>query len=524
MTHIDPTASIRSQLKRAWVPFFTRFGKLTLIQQQAIPKILSSRNVVLASPTASGKTEAIIAPIAEKLLLGNWENLAVLFIVPTRALANDTLDRIENPLREMGITVTLKHGDKPFLRENELPHFLITTPESLDSLICRRPQAFTELRIVILDEIHLVDNTYRGDQLRILIRRLASLSKNEPLGIHLLSATLSDPHQIALRYAVDFEMIIVPGQRRIEYQLVGSQEELLQLAKNNGWKKALYFCNLRQSVESLGTYLSRLWHPYPVVAHHGSLNRRVREEAESVMKEANVAVCVATSTLEVGIDIGDIDFIVLAEVPWSISSLLQRIGRGNRKDETIQVVAVVASDEERTIVEAMFETAGSGELPPESYERDLSVSVQQILSFLFQHPEGVPEAELIQLLLPLCSENETVLILRHLRQSNWIEFRTGRWFASTRLMDKGEKGHVHSNIPDSQAYRVIDANTGREIGRVSGVIDEVFVLARRIWRVIHIGRDVITARPCGGAAATPIFRRCRNVGAFHYLLPAGLRS
>jgi ATP-dependent Lhr-like helicase len=523
MTDATQVAIIRHRLKHAWVPFFTRFGKLTPVQEQTIPKILDGANVVVASPTASGKTESVVAPVAEQFVSNRWEELAILFVVPTRALANDTLARIEGPLRDMGIITALKHGDKPYLSK-QLPNCLITTPESLDSLICRRPEAFAAVRTIILDEIHLLDCTYRGDQLRLLLWRLRKLAPDAKFSVHLLSATLSEPNQIARRYVSDFEVVSVAGRREIDYQLVRSSDEVYRLVRVRGWKKVLCFCNLRESVEAVAAELAQLWHPYPVVAHHGSLNRQLREEAETVMKEAGVAVCVATSTLEIGIDIGDIDLIVLAEPPWSISALLQRIGRGNRREGLIHAAVIATTEEEGVLLEAMFETAATGALSIESYEPDLSVAVQQTFSYLYQHPEGGCEIELLELLSFLCSEGEAKLILGHLRQNGWIEWRTGHWFASTRLMDIGEKGRIHSNIPDSQTYRVIDIDSGKEIGSIAGVFDGVFVLAQRTWQVVSVAGAIIKARRFKGKASAPLFRRHKNEGAFYYLLPSGLKD
>jgi ATP-dependent Lhr-like helicase len=521
MNRINEITAIRRRLKHAWVPFFARFGKLTPVQEKTIPIVLDGANVVVASPTASGKTEAVVAPVAERFVSERWDGLAILYIVPTRALANDILSRIEGPLRDMGITAQLKHGDKPHL--TSLPNCLITTPESLDSLVCRRPQVFSSLRAVVLDEIHLLDNTYRGDQMRLLLYRLQNLASNRTFSIYLLSATLSQPHQIAERYVSEFVVVMVAGQREIDYHIVGSHDEVYHLARQKGWKKVLYFCNLRESVEATAAVLGQLWHPYPVVAHHGSLNRRVREEAETVMKEAKIAICVATSTLEIGIDIGDIDLVVLAEPPWSISALLQRIGRGNRREGVIHVAAIATSDEEKALLDAMFQTAASGELPTQPYEPDLSVAVQQTFSYLYQHPEGVEEVELLQLLSPLCSGDDAKLILAHLRQLGWLEWRTGRWFASTRLMDMGEKGRIHSNIPDSQTYKVVDADSGKEIGKIAGVFDDVFVLAQRTWKVVTVSGDIISVRRFKGKASSPMFKRHRNFGAFFGLLPPKLR-
>jgi ATP-dependent Lhr-like helicase len=511
---------IRRRLKYAWGPFFSRFGRLLPVQVETILKILDGANVVVASPTASGKTEAVVAPVAERFVKEQWQELAVLYVVPTRALANDVLERIQGPLQDMNIKTAIKHGDKPYLPSNNLPNVLITTPESLDSLICRRSQIFGTLRAVILDEIHLLDNTYRGDQLRLLLWRLQDLVTDYPLSVHLLSATLASPHHIAERYVRNFETIVVPGQRAIDYRFLNSLEEVTFLARREGWKKVLCFCNLRESVEQVTAELAKLWHPYPVVPHHGSLNRQVREEAELVMKEADVAMCVATSTLEIGIDIGNIDLIVLVEPPWSISSLLQRIGRGNRREDVIRAAAIFKSDEDRSLLEAMFKVAASGALPEESYVPDLSVAIQQTFSLLYQNPQGVSERAILELLRPLCSEEEGKLILKHLRKNEWIERTASGWSASTKLMDLGEKGKIHSNIPDPQRYRVIDVESGKEVGTIAGVYDEVFVLGGRTWRVVSTGNNVIKACRFQGKAFAPLFQRSRSEGAFYWLLPS----
>ncbi|MEW6047354.1 MAG: DEAD/DEAH box helicase [Bacillota bacterium] len=513
---------IRSRLRRSWAPFFGRFGRFTPIQVLTIPKILDGYNVAVAAPTASGKTEAVVAPVAERYVSERRQGVAILYVVPTRALANDTHARVAGPLGEMGISVALKHGDRPML-PSQLPECLITTPESLDSLLCRRPRAFEQLQVVIVDEIHLLDSTYRGDQLRVLLRRLERLATSPP-SVHLLSATLSQPADTASRYASTFELVRAGEPRKMVYHLLNSHQEVHSLARAQGWRKLLCFCNLRESVEQIASELARVWHPYPVVAHHGSLSRQLREEAETLMKEADVAVCVATSTLEVGIDIGDIDLVVLAEVPWSITALLQRIGRGNRRHGTVQVAALCASPDERSVLEAMFEAAATGELPVQAYEPDLSVVVQQALSCIYQHPAGLAQEELIDLVSPLCSGYEATLILSNLERRGWVEQARGLWCPSQKLMEAGEAGRIHSNIPDQSEYRVIDVDSGKEIGAVHGVFDEVFVLGRATWSVVSVSRGVIRVRRFGGKASPAVFRRHGPVGAFFPLLPSELKD
>ena len=524
MKSIPDTQNIRRLLKRAWMPFFHRFGKLTPIQLACIPKVMDGRNVVVASPTASGKTEAILAPVAELFLERKWNDLAILYIVPTRALANDTLERISGPLSDMGITTVLKHGDKPHFSLKVPPNCLITTPESLDSIIARRPHLLLNLQVLILDEIHLLDNTYRGDQLRILIERLRSITQNNNFSIHLMSATLSEPDTIALRYVTSFEVVKVAGQREINTHILASHDEVYHLARENNWNKLLYFCNLRESVETVSAELSRIWHPYPVLAHHGSLDRKLREDAEEVIKQSQVAVCVATSTLEMGIDIGDIDLIVLAEVPWSVSALIQRVGRGKRRENLIQAAAISKSIAEKKILESMFKLAKNGTLTVGEYKPDLSVIVQQIFSCLYQSPQGVDEQELSEILSPLIIDDQLRKILSYLHQREWIERRLGHWFASTRLMVRGDRGYIHSNIPDTQTYQVIDLASGKSIGIIAGMFDDLFILGRTTWKVESVASNKIYVRRFSGKASSPLFRRNKNVGAFFYLLPPELRD
>lgn len=260
-------------LPQAYTPFFARFGRLTPVQAKSIEPVLAGKNVAISAPTAVGKTEAIVAPVAQRHASEQWSGVAVVYVVPTRALANDIYQRIEGPLREMGIATQLKHGDVS-RASVDTAHWVVTTPESLDSLICRHADLMQSVRTVILDEIHLIDNTFRGDQLRILLRRLSSLTGERPLSTHLLSATIPDPVAVAARYMQTAEIIAVDGQRPYSTHFFEDMTKLLARARQERWRKLLFFCNKRQTVEETAAMLGPLWAPYPVVAHHGSLSRQ----------------------------------------------------------------------------------------------------------------------------------------------------------------------------------------------------------------------------------------------------------
>ena len=510
-------------LKYAWLPFFGSFGGLKPVQIDAIPRILQGNNVVISAPTASGKTEAVVAPVAERLVREYWKGLSVLYITPTRALGNDLLLRLQGSLKEMGITTRLKHGDTPYLPTRDLPNFLITTPESLDSMLCRRTQVLKNVRTLILDEIHLIDGTYRGDQLLVLIARLRKIADDPNFSVHVLSATLADPEDVGSHYTSSYDLVTVPGQRTMELHIVKSVSEVHTRAMDRGFKKILCFCNSRQSVEKLASAMDRLWHPYPVFAHHGSLGPSLRSEAERTMKQEDVAVCVATSTLEIGIDIGDIDLIVLGEVPWSLSSFVQRIGRGKRRADLIEVAAIAESDMDEFVLKEMAKAIEKGELDLQLYEPDISVAVQQIFSYLFQHTQGVSEMELLDLVNPLCSDDDGKLVLTHLEKEEWIQRLGDCWVATEKMMDKAQTGSIHANIPTPRILRVVDVDSGKEVGEISGQFDEFFVLGQRRWQTVWADDKVAKVRRVSGDHGPARFRRHREVGAFFFYLPPELQ-
>ena len=521
--------SDRRRLRRTWMTFFGRYGRLLPIQSQTVPVVLTGKNAIIVSATASGKTEAVIAPLIERYLNEWWGGgnraggIAILYISPTKALVNDMHDRLRGQLDELGVSVSLKTGDTPRFNPDKSPDVLITTPESFDSMICRHPGSFKNIRAVILDEIHLIDNTYRGDQLRLLLKRLKQLSETD-FNIYALSATVASPEEVGSRYLEDFEVITDSDKREIDYTLVGSAEELYDCVRRENIRKLLIFCNKRATVEVFSRECVDLWGSNRVAVHHGSLSRSIRGEAESFMKDAQYGVCVATMTLEIGIDIGDIDAIVLAEVPWSISSLLQRIGRGSRRMQKNRVFAMYGSADEQMLLERMFHVAMAGYIEPVDYSHDPSVVVQQVASSLYASPGGLTDRHLRNLFERFCSEDELRDILSHLVKSEWIEKRHGKWGATTRLMDLGAKGEIHSNIPSNKVVSVININSRQTIGEVQYPVDEIFVLGGRVWLIVRESFDRIYVKPAKGGIATAKFKSHASEGAFSYLLPAHIRE
>lgn len=177
---------------------FARYGSLTPAQLQALPSaVLDGKSVMISAPTATWQNRGHCRAGSAATLQRTMVRTLRAFRCPNPALANDMISALSRHFAKVGVAVALKHGDKPAL-PRVLPSWLITTPESLDSMLGRCPAAFVSLRVVIIDEIHLLDGTPRRDQLRILLRRLQCETSCGQLHIHLLSATLRAPQRLLL--------------------------------------------------------------------------------------------------------------------------------------------------------------------------------------------------------------------------------------------------------------------------------------------------------------------------------------
>ena len=512
---------IKRGLRHSWFPFFGRFGTLTPVQMATIPKLLEGKNVIVSSPAASGKTEAVLAPLVERIL--GKKGLNLLYIAPTRALVNDLFHRLKETLMACNLKGIARTGDRPNM-PSVLPNVLFTTPESFDSLLCRYPKIWSDLRAVVLDEIHLIDNTYRGDQMRVLIKRLTSEYARGPI-FAALSATLSRPRAVGQRY-FDVQAVINIGvPRRVNLYLMKDWREIIQFLRKRRWHKVIVFCNARKDVERLYPEISRFWPKERILLHHGSLSKVVREQTERWLREWSWGICISTMTLEVGIDIGDFDAAILYHPPPTPSSFQQRIGRACREDEDFEVIGYYENDAERQCFEFYKELANEGLVEEIEYNPDLSVAVQQIFSLLYAHPGGVDEEKMIDILGPICQEETANEIISYLLEKGWLAVRHSRIFATEKLMNLGERGLIHSNIPTFGHFQVIEFNTGRTIGEVFTSANEgdVFVLAGRPWQIVSIKKRRLYVRLLSTFPEKVYFKKRPSKGAFTHYLPEHLR-
>lgn len=524
------TLEIKEALPKTWFPFFARFGNLTEIQKKTIPLILAGKDCLVISPAATGKTEAVVAPVIERILSGDYKNPAVLYISPTRALVNDLFRRLETPVSALNLTIKRKTGDRPTFDEKKPPFLLLTTPESFDSLLCRHPRVFRNLKAVILDELHLLDSSPRGDQLRCLLKRLSLI--NPSLQFCALSATIEDK-RMAERYFANPVVGETAERREIEYQLLPKDKSLiknlLDYFKENSLKKILFFFNARSLAESFSKSLSLDIFEKRVWVHHASLTKERREESEALMNREKLGILCATSTLELGIDIGDIDCVCLYRPPFSISSLLQRIGRGNRRRDKLFAIGVYENPFERLLFEIFFSGAKEGRLFEKTYRKSLSTLPQQIISYLYQRRRiGTTLNSLFRALTPIYSEDEIKTTFDHLLEQGFLTSRKrGIYFLSPLLEKKVDWGKIHTNIQEKSfgEYRVFDVVTGKEIGMIY-YPKERFILGGRTWEQVELKEKErkISARPLSEEKADTRLFEGTGTGGYFYLLASVIKK
>jgi len=470
--------SYRRQLPRTFGTFFGRFSRLTEVQVRGIQPVLSGRDTLLCAPTASGKTEAFAAPLVERVMGGERRGLELLVVSPTRALANDLKRRLEVRMEAVGVAFGRYTGEHKERTAGKLPAVAVATPEALDSLLARRPGVLAGLRAVVLDEIHVLDGTPRGDQVRILLHRLAHVVGGRFQRVA-ASATIADPSGLAHRYLEDAEIVTAGGGRSIRARAFDGMgvtdvaRHVDELARH-GFRKLLLFCNARNEVELFSTELrGRTVFGDRVFPHHGSLARQVRERTERQFLDAPAAVCVATLTLELGIDIGTVDYVLLLGVPPSVENLLQRSGRGSRRRDTIRVGYACRHEGERLLFRVLFSRGARGDFCVDPYAFRPGVMVQQAL--VCAGSENDVTAERLEAFLPPALREEVPQdfagrVLERMAAFDLLEAcRGGRYVLSEAEDRKYERGIVHGNIGSPRDITVVDRLTGDEVGGIAPV-------------------------------------------------------
>ena len=379
--------------------FYGAFHRLHPIQQQAVEPILAHKDLILQSATGSGKTEAVLAPCLEQVICSGGKE-SVLYIVPTRALAADIYRRFKVLVTEgLKLGFAVRTGDIK-QRGGGRPALLLTTPESLDVMLGssnRELRGFlARVRTVIIDEAHSFVHQYRGRQLVYLLYRLERRIGRSLQRIA-LSATLADPGETGRFLGCSPKTVfladkvhrdIIPGLvhlRHDEQELTGFIDDLYREWE---YQKILLFANSRGRCDKIFGMLNRrgLFRDR-VHLHYSNLTAKQRQKVERSFRRQSRSVCIATSTLELGIDVGDVDAVFLFEPPDSVAAFLQRIGRANRRQKNIHFWGICRGEQAgRQVLRflALLKSARQGQVEAALPKTCPSVLSQQIISCLYE--------------------------------------------------------------------------------------------------------------------------------------------
>lgn len=488
--------------------------QLRPIQNAAISKILGSdENFILASRTASGKTEAAFLPILSKVNFKD-SGVQVLYISPLIALINDQFYRVEELCKNLDVAVTKWHGEANKTLKDRLVKkpsgIVLITPESLEAMFVNKPfnvkQLFSNLKYVVIDEIHSFIGTDRGTQLKSILSRLQRVNSNS-FSIVGLSATIGDYNE-AKRFTGDelkTKVLLDRTAKEINalFRFFKNENEELPLellkdlyieTKDN---KVLIFPNSRGRAEEVAVKLKKIsdrvkGHPN-YFSHHSSVDREVREYVEYFAKNnKRHNFCIScTSTLELGIDIGSVDEVVQIDATHSIASLIQRVGRSGRKEGESSNLFLYATTQWTLLqsIACWLLYKESFIEPPEKNENPYDILVHQALSITKGH-SGVLLTELIKQLnensaFNLIEQTEIEEILQYLIEIDFLEKLQHEVIIGVEGEKVVNSREFYSVFKTEENFKVVNAgNTIGEIPFSPQIIeDENILLSAKIWKI-----------------------------------------
>lgn len=504
--------------------------QLRPIQTAAIAKILASdENFILASRTASGKTEAAFLPILSKVNF-NEAGVQVLYISPLIALINDQFYRIEELCKNLDVTVTKWHGEANKTLKDRLlkqPNgIVLITPESLEAMYVNKPfnvkQLFSNLKYVVIDEIHSFIGTDRGTQLKSILSRLQKVN-SKSFSIVGLSATIGNYNEAKKFTGDELKTKVLLDRTAKDINALfryfkNTKEELpLELLKNlyleTKDNKVLIFPNSRGRAEEVAVKLKKISERVKghsnYFSHHSSVDREVREYVEYFAKNNNRQnFCIScTSTLELGIDIGTVDEVVQIDATHSIASLIQRVGRSGRKEGESSNLFLYATNEWsllQSIACWLLYKEGFIE-PPQKNEKPYDILVHQALSITKGH-SGIRLAELVTQLkensaFKLIEVFEIEQILNHLVAIDFLEKLQHEVIIGVEGEKIANSRDFYSVFKTEENFKVVNAgNTIGEIPFSPQIIeDENILLSAKIWKIKFVDHkakkiEVITTK------------------------------
>lgn len=379
-----------------------RWNGLRPTQADAVEPILTGRDTLVLAPTAGGKTEAAVFPLLSRMASEDWQGISVLYVCPLRALLNNLQPRIDGYARWLGRAAAVWHGDVGQPQRQrilvERPDFLLTTPESLEAMLVSTkvdPRVmFAGLRAVVVDEIHAFAGDDRGWHLLAVLERLARVAGRELQRIG-LSATVGNPDELLAWLQGSFHsrdaLVVAPAAPAaaappdITVDFVGSLFNAAKvIASLHSGEKRLVFVDSRRQAEEIGAMLREIG--IETYISHSSLSAAERRRSEAAFADARDTVIVATSTLELGIDVGDLDRVIQISSTRTVASFLQRLGRTGRRTGTSRNCLFLCVDDESLLLAAgmLKRWSGGWVEPVEPPPNPRHIAAQQLMALCLQ--------------------------------------------------------------------------------------------------------------------------------------------
>jgi len=509
------------------------WANLTEIQELAFPLLLKGENLLLIAPTGTGKTEAAVFPVFELFIRERSETrpigISILYITPLRALNRDIFRRLVEIGERIDIVIDVRHGDTPQSQRRRQalkpPNMLITTPETLQAILPgrRMKRHLESVKWVVVDEIHELATDKRGIQLSVGLERLREITGRDFQRIG-LSATIGSPELIG-------EFLVGQG-RNVKILKTGESKDFLTTVESptagkedvenaegallspgsvrrirrlfeiiNYHKTSLIFTNTREHAEALVSRMRVLKRKAKIGVHHGSLSREVRIDVESKLKNGELEAVVSTSSLELGIDIGLIEFVVQYMSPRQVTKFVQRVGRsGHVVGATSKgcILAGIPDDALEAGVIARFAIEGKLE-EPVLHEKAMDVLAHQIVGLILTHG-GMSVEEVVRIVSRAwpyrnITSEEVTWVITQLERQGTLRFDGA--------MIRGKTGRSHhyyysslSMIPDVKRFSVRNFINKRMIGTLDqgfvarhGNPGQELIMHGHTWKIVSVDED-----------------------------------
>lgn len=500
-------------------------------QKKSIPLISRGEDVLLTAPTGIGKTESAMLPLLDNLLNDDSEPISMLYITPLRALNRDMFDRFLWWCRKLGLEVAIRHGDTTdYVRRKQAEYpeqIFVTTPETLQAILpgSKMKEHLKNVEYVVVDEIHELVESKRGVQLSLGLERLKKLC-GDPQMIG-LSATVGSPEKVARFLSKDAKVVSAIEEKEfgievdspkatkddialseeifIDKDIAANLREINDLIKSS--ESSLVFTNTRQTSEVLSSRLRKLDdRGYDHAIHHSSLSKDVRIKNEERFKDGDLKTIICTSSLELGIDIGDIDLVIQYGSPRRVDKLLQRIGRSGHEVGGRSEGRIIALDPDDILESAVIaRKAIDKELEPTKFHVGaLDVLANQIIGFCLDE-YSIEWREIYDrvrnsMFYEDLEEEEFNEVLGFLSSMRYI-------WVDEEVINRSNKAWKYyyenlSTIPDIYQYQVIDSVEKKDIGQLDesfvaeyGEPGTTFVMRGRSWKILSVDEGEVYVEP-----------------------------